>query len=138
VLAALIIVPLGLLALLAFAIYLAVAHPGDAWPVTIALQGALWIFISGHLAWKVIRGRAGSPENLPGVLSEVCALLCITVGLAGAISQSLGWWTHGIDRDLVTSVSGVILLGVAVYWAVGERRLRAALQARAAPAETAS
>jgi peptidoglycan/LPS O-acetylase OafA/YrhL len=126
---------LGLLGLLAFGTYLAVTQQGYEWPVLVALQSALWISISGHLAWILIRGQTRSPEKLAGVISEACVLLCVTLALIGAITEQLGWWTHGFVHYFVIGVSIVVLLGVAAYWTVGERRLKEALKARAAGTE---
>jgi hypothetical protein len=136
-LAALIIVPVAVLGLLAFAIYLAFADSADLEPVALGLQSALWISICGHLAWILARGQARSPEKLPGVIGEGCLLLCITLALIGDIAQQFGWWTHGFVHYFAIGISSVLLLGIAAYWTVGERRLKVVLKARAAEAQSA-
>lgn len=126
----LVLVPLGWLALLGFAIYLPIAHPGDARPLAIAVQGVIWIAVSGHLTWVLVRNRPGSPAHLLRVRGEACLLLCITIGLLIAGGDQLGWWTRGPVGYSIAGVGLVLLLAIAAYWVIVERRLRAVKQAQ--------
>ena len=133
--AALVTVLLSLLGLLAFGIYLAIAHPADLGPLTIAVLSASWIATFGHLTWVLLRERPRSPAELVRVISEGCLLLGVTSTLLIDIGDQLGW-THGPFRYAMTGVGAVLLLAIAAYWLIGQRRLRAVLEGRAADRET--
>jgi hypothetical protein len=125
---------LALPALLAFSIYLAVAHPADARLLAIAMQSACLTAILGHLTWVVFRERAQSPARLMSLIGEGLLLLCAAMALLSEVGDRLGW-THGPFRYAMTGVDGLLLLAIGAYWLVGRRRLSAALEGRAAAPE---
>ena len=116
--------------LLAFVVYLLIAHPADLGPITLAVQSGGWVAIFGHLTRVLIRERPLSAARLARVISEGCLLLCITIGLVIDGAGELGW-THGSSRDALAGVGVTILLATAAYWLIGGRRLKAVLERRA-------
>jgi peptidoglycan/LPS O-acetylase OafA/YrhL len=122
---------LGLLGLLCFAVYRAITHPADLPFIAIAVQGACWVTIAGSLAWLLIRKEPRSPARLVRMVREACLLLCFTFGLLADAGSQLGW-TRGTRGHAMAWAGGVLLVAVAAYWVIGERRLRAALESRAA------
>jgi hypothetical protein len=133
--AALVTVPLALLGLLVFGVYLAIVHPADAVPVAIAAQGAAWVSAFGHLTWTLFRDRPPSPARLTGAISDGCLLLGFTMGLLSVVGDQLGW-AHGPFRYAMAGVGAVLLIAVAAYWLIGQHALRAFLEARTADRET--
>jgi len=107
--------------LLAFSIYLAIAHPADARPLAMAMQSACWAAIFGHLTWAVFRGRAWSPARLMSLIGEGLLLLCATAALLADVGDRLGW-AHGPFRYAMTGVNAVLLLTLGAYWLAGRRR----------------
>jgi hypothetical protein len=135
--AGLVTVLLGGLGLLGFVIYLPIAHPADLRLSTIAVQSASWVAVFGHLTWVQVRKRPGSPQQLVRVISEACLLLCFTIGLLADIGDQLGW-PHGPFGYAIAGAGLVLLLGIAAYWVIGERYLRAVVERRAADRRTPS
>jgi hypothetical protein len=79
----------------------------------------------------LFRERPRSPAQIVRVISEGCLLLCVTAGLLIDVGDQLGW-THGPSRYAMTGASAVLLLAIAAYWLIGQRRLRTVLEGRAA------
>jgi hypothetical protein len=123
--------------LLVLGIYLAVAHPADARPLAIAVQGAGWAAVFGHLTWVVFRERAHLPAQLVHLIGEGFLLLCATAALLCDVGDRLGW-THGPFRYAMTGVNAVLLLAIGTYWLFGRRRLRAVLGGQAAARDDAT
>jgi peptidoglycan/LPS O-acetylase OafA/YrhL len=128
--AALIAIPLAALGLVGFIIYFAIAHPADAWPLAVVVQGGLCVALFGHLTWVVIRRRPRSPAQVLHVISEGFLLLCVSFGLFVEGTNQAGW-SHGPVRYVITGTGLVLLLAVALYSMTGERRLKAVLLRKA-------
>ena len=131
VLAVLILLPVALLALLAFGIYLATSDDtGELSLLTIGLVGTAFLVVIGDLAGALVRRRS-APRRTTRVISDACVLSSVAVSLAADNGHRLGWY-HGAFPVAVTGLAGMILIGYAAYWLGGRRRLLARMKARAA------
>jgi hypothetical protein len=133
---ALIIWPLAFLGLLVFATYLQIAHPADSPPATIAVQGAGWVAVFAHLTWVAARRRPRSPAQSIRVIGLACLLLCTTLGLLVNVADQAR--AQGPFGDAISGVDLAVLLAIAAYWVIGERRLSAFLERHAAGRQASS
>jgi hypothetical protein len=125
-----VIVALALLALAAVCIYLAIAEPAVALYAVAGFQGTLLIFVFGDVAWSLLRKPPRAPGQRVRLFRRVLLPVGSTIFCLSIIGQQRGWLHDGAELALIWTACA-INIGAAV-WIVGERRLMAALRARAA------
>jgi hypothetical protein len=119
---ALVLVPL--LALLAYAIYTAVAKPpAYMFPLALALAGAVCVWLCGDLVWTVWRKLPRTPAELrvPLVLSQVSLLAWISVTLFLVLGLDRDW-ANGPARFLLTGTGSVFLVAWMAFKRILDRR----------------
>ena len=119
------VVPLGLVALVGYGIYLIVVKPtADLLSLVIAMQGLRCIWLAADLAWRLLRKSSILARQilLPRVGSEACQLAFWTAGLLITIGYQQGWAKHSPASYVLLGVETAFMLASWAFLRVLKRR----------------
>jgi hypothetical protein len=120
----------AILAIVGIVVYL-IATDSKYLPIaTAAVQGILAGVLARELVLKVLRNRTPSPVILADWISDAAVVTSFVVCVLAGTGQYEGWM-HGALEYAVTSILGLFLVGMPIYWWRGKRRVVLALTARA-------
>jgi peptidoglycan/LPS O-acetylase OafA/YrhL len=129
-LAGVIVAGLAFLAIVGMIVYL-IATDSKYLPIaTAAVQGIAAGVLARELVLKMLRNRTPSPIILADWIGDAAVVIAFVVCVLAGVGQYEGWM-HGAFEYATSSILGLFVVVMPVYWWRGKRRVVLALTARA-------
>jgi hypothetical protein len=125
-----IVAGLAILAILGFIVYLIATDSKYSPIATAAVQGICAGVLARELVVKVLRNRTPSPVILADWIDDAAVVIAFVACVLAGTGQYEGWM-HGAFEYAMSSILGLFIVGMPVYWWRGKRRVVLALTARA-------
>ena len=121
---------LALLAIVGFIVYVIATDSKYLPIVTTAIQVIIVVVFASELVLKVRRNHTPSPVILADWIDDAAVVMVFVVCLLAGIGRDEGWM-HGAFEYVTSSILGLFIVAMPVYWWRGKRRVVLALTARA-------
>jgi hypothetical protein len=126
------LIPVALLTVIVLALYFGLTRQADDQPADVALIGVWWLLSLKDLI-SLLRKPSRSLEWRVAVIAKAGWPAVATFLLLEVVGRLLGW--NGSLIDALIWIGTLVLVGYVACSFIGERRLLAALRARAASRE---